>query len=242
MAQWIEGTAQSGKTSRLVAQFQEWTADFAQARDPQVASQSVLVLAMDSTQRRRLGDRLSRVTEGKFPVTAATPLSFIRQQVRLYWALIVRSLNLKAQFPITLRVENEQALALRELAIAPMVLGSDHAPGRAVRQVLDLFLMAALQGQSMATLAEALDLGLGLTHGAELLAQLDHWRNFCLQRGLLTYGIEADIFARVLLPDLFFRIRCVGNIAIYWPMMWMNFRPFWRIFADCCWRLGSRPC
>ena len=50
---WIEGGSCSGKSERLVQQFCEWAeTDFAKQTNPQAASQKVLVLAVDSQQRR----------------------------------------------------------------------------------------------------------------------------------------------------------------------------------------------
>jgi hypothetical protein len=232
MARWIEGTARSGKTSHLVSQFQDWTADFARARDPQVASQGVLVLAMDGTQRRLLVDRLSRATAGKFPVTAATPLSFIRQQVRLYWILIVRSCNLKAQFPIPLRVEHEQSLALGELAIAPhLETEGARSRAKAVRRLLDLFLLASLQGQDLEGLAGVLERGLGVPNAHLSADALGAWRDFCLHRGLLTYGLEVHLFAHVLLPSPLFREQMVHQ---YRYLLADDVDEFPAVLADFC--------
>ncbi len=109
---WIEGGSKSGKTERIVQRFCDWSeTDFAYQSNPQAASQKVLVLTVDSQQRRELGDRLMIATHGSYPVTAVTPLSFFHDEVRLFWTLLVKKLDLKAQFPLLLRVENEQELA-----------------------------------------------------------------------------------------------------------------------------------
>ena len=57
---WIEGGSRCGKTERIVQRFCDWAeTDFAYQSNPQAASQKVLVLTVDSQQRRELSDRLA---------------------------------------------------------------------------------------------------------------------------------------------------------------------------------------
>ena len=223
---WIEGGSRSGKTERMIQQFCYWAeTDFAQQTNPQAASQKVLVLAVDSQQRRNLGDRLILATHGKYPVTAATPLSFFRDEVRLFWTLLVKKLDFKAQFPLLLRVENEQELAdqvwkdrLDMGTLRRSGLGRD----RLVRRLLDLFLLAAYGGHDLREIPAILNTGIEMnslaidadhnsgnnSEASEILEQwqeigeaLQEWRNYCWERGLLTYGIITDLFAHYLLPN-----------------------------------------
>lgn len=111
---WIQGSSRSGKSQKVCEQFETWVAtEISQQPNPQAASQTVLVLSVDAEQRQLLSDRLMRATHGQYPVTAVTPIGFFRDQVLLFFPLLVRSLKLKAQFPILLRVENEQELAMQ---------------------------------------------------------------------------------------------------------------------------------
>ncbi|MEI6064853.1 MAG: hypothetical protein WCQ26_09695 [Pseudanabaena sp. ELA748] len=212
---WIEGGSRSGKTERIISRFCDWAeTDFAYQSNPQAASQKVLVLTVDAQQRRELSDRLMLETHGRYPVTAVTPLSFFQNEVRLFWTLLVKTLNLKAQFPLRLRVENEQELASQiwqnriETGTLQMEgIGRD----RLVRRLLDLFLLAAYSGRDINEIPAILNAGIqtNRSEGSEdILAQwqeigeaLQEWREYCWERGLLTYGIITDLFAHHLLPN-----------------------------------------
>ena len=219
---WIEGGSRSGKSERLVQQFCEWAeTDFEKQTNPQAASQKVLVLAIDSQQRRNLSDRLIMATHGRYPVTAITPLSFFRDEVRLFWTLLVKKLDLKAQFPLLLRVENEQELANRRWSDR-IETGTLRMEGvsrdRLVRRLLDLFLLAAYGGRDITDIPAILNAGIetdisnleidldtgleiGLAQWQEIGAALQEWRKYCWERGLLTYGVITDLFAHHLLPN-----------------------------------------
>ena len=150
---WIEGGSWSGKTERLVQKFSDWAeTDFAYQANPQAASQRVLALTVDSQQRRHLSDRLMIATHGSYPVTAITPLSFFRDEVRLFWTLLVKNLDFKAQFPLLLRVENEQELAnklWKNRIETGTLLMEGVGRDRLVRRLLDLFLLAAYGGREI---------------------------------------------------------------------------------------------
>ena len=212
---WVEGGSRSGKTERIIRRFCDWAeTDFAYQSNPQAASQKVLVLTVDAQQRRELSDRLMLETHGRYPVTAVTPLSFFQNEVRLFWTLLVKTLNLKAQFPLRLRVENEQELASQiwqnriETGTLQMEgIGRD----RLVRRLLDLFLLAAYSGRDINEIPAILNAGIQTNRpeGSEdILAQwqeigeaLQEWREYCWERGLLTYGIITDLFTHHLLPN-----------------------------------------
>jgi hypothetical protein len=221
---WIEGGSRSGKTERVVQQFCDWAeTDFAQQANPQAASQKVLVLAVDSQQRRAISDRLIVATHGRYPVTAVTPLSFFQDEVRLFWTLLVKKLKLKAQFPLLLRVENEQELA-NQVWKDRLEMGTLQRSGigqeRLVRRLLDLFLLAAYGGREITEIPTILNAGMEtnpvesildngdqnslsansvLEQWQEIGEALQEWRNYCWERGLLTYGIITDLFAHHLL-------------------------------------------
>ncbi len=229
---WIEGGSRSGKTERVVQQFCDWAeTDFAKKANPQAASQKVLVLTVDSEQRRKLSDHLIVTTHGRYPVTAVTPLSFFRDEVRLFWTLLVKNLNLKAQFPLLLRVENEQELT-NQVWKDRLEMGTLQRSGigqeRLVRRLLDLFLLAAYSGREITEIPTILNAGIetnplesALDNGEqnslstssvleqwqEIGEALQEWRDYCWERGLLTYGIITDLFAHHLLPNLQYQRR-----------------------------------
>lgn len=243
---WIIGATRTGKTTRLVDQFVTWsTTGFNELTrfhqrgitplpQPMLSQQArlqyhashILVMADTGDNRLELTDRLTMATQGRCPIQSVTPLGFFTDQVILFWALLVQHLNLKAQFPIRLRPETEQELATR-LWQSQLEAGSLQQPGvtasRMVRRILDWFQLAALAG------IPAEDIGMLLAQGL-LTASTDTqaapwpaigsailtWRDWCLQQGLLTYGITAELYWRYLLPDETYRRHLQTS---YWAVL-----------------------
>ncbi|MEH2369200.1 recombinase family protein [Nostoc sp.] len=225
---WIVGTSRSGKTARLVEQFCNWvvsekqytesfytkktgrkkTGDVPEFLYLKQTEPGVLVLAANDDNRRELGDIIVTSTLGKYPVRAKTPLGFFQDEVILFWPLLINSLNLKAQFPVRLRPETEQELATKlwrpQLDEEILRLAGVNE-SRLVRRILDLLQLAAYSGIPCEDIAQILAKGLGentTTLEPEFLASLLlDWRNWCLERGLLTYGIITELYSQHLLSD-----------------------------------------
>ncbi|OYD92994.1 hypothetical protein CDG76_20025 [Nostoc sp. 'Peltigera membranacea cyanobiont' 210A] len=225
---WIVGTSRSGKTARLVEQFCNWVTSEKQYTESFYTKKTgrkktghvpeflylkqtepgVLVLAANDDNRRELGDIIVTSTLGKYPVRAKTPLGFFQDEVILFWPLLINSLNLKAQFPVRLRPETEQELATKlwrpQLDEEILRLAGVNE-SRLVRRILDLLQLAAYSGVPCEDIAPILAKGLGentTTLEPEFLASLLlDWRNWCLERGLLTYGIITELYTQHLLSD-----------------------------------------
>ncbi|WP_392480001.1 recombinase family protein [Nostoc sp. C110] len=225
---WIVGTSRTGKTARLVEQFCSWVQPEKQhtelfytnkearkkgERIPEFlylkqTEPGVLVLAANDDNRRELGDIIVTSTLGKYPVRAKTPLGFFQDEVILFWPLLINSLNLKAQFPVRLRPETEQELATklwRSQLDEEILRVAGVNESRLVRRILDLLQLAAYSGVHCEDIAQILTRGLGentTTLEPEFLASLlIDWRNWCLERGLLTYGIITELYSQYLLSD-----------------------------------------
>ncbi|QMS87035.1 recombinase family protein [Nostoc edaphicum CCNP1411] len=225
---WIVGTSRSGKTARLVEQFCNWlepenkyaesfyTKKTGRKKSGHVpeflylkqTEPGVLVLAANDDNRRELGDIIVTSTLGKYPVRAKTPLGFFQDEVILFWPLLINSLNLKAQFPVRLRPETEQELATklwRPQLDEEILRIAGVNESRLVRRILDLLQLAAYSGTPCEDIAQILAKGLGentTTLEPEFLASLLlDWRNWCLERGLLTYGIITELYSQYLLSD-----------------------------------------
>ncbi|MBD2187548.1 hypothetical protein [Pseudanabaena mucicola] len=216
---WIEGGTHSGKTEQIVQQFCDWAEmDFAHQFNPQAASQRVLVFAVDAQQRRNLSNRLMLATHGKYPITSVTPISFCQNEVRLFWTLLVNKLDFKAQFPLSLRIENEQELAAK-LWKDRLDSGTLQMEGigreRLVRRLLDLFLLSAYAGRDILEIPAILNAGIEINpidstdpnlvgsssdQWQEIGEALQEWRAYCWEKGLLTYGIITDLFTHHLQP------------------------------------------
>ncbi|MBE9028379.1 recombinase family protein [filamentous cyanobacterium LEGE 11480] len=206
---WIQGPTRSGRTTRLVQWFEEWTNTQASVSDERQAPPGVLVLSAVSGNRAALQDHLTLVSQAKFPFRHTTPLGFLEDEVKLFWALLVEQLDLKAQFPLRLRPETELELAQRLWApeLAKIEGWSEPSMARFVRQILDLMQLITLSHQPIKYLPELLLQAVGETNPelplpydtiADMLLQ---WRQWCLDRSLLTYSLIVDLYGQYLLAD-----------------------------------------
>jgi len=227
---WIDGPSRSGKTTRLVEQFCNWVqrdrgrrgkpkqlgqmlgnelqSSLPQRLNLEQTGPGVLVFAANNDRRHELADRIVAATQGKSPVLSKTPLGFFQDEVILFWPLLIQLLSLKAQFPVRLRPETEQELATRlwrpelEAEILPKAGVSEY---RLVRRLLDLLQLAAYSGTPPEDIPSLLEQGMvEPSHSPEVWAGigklLEGWRSWCLERGLLTYGIITELYWRYLLP------------------------------------------
>lgn len=230
---WIIGSSCSGKTTRLVEQFCSWVQNekerrhransYAQRLYTQQSEPAVLILAANDDNRRELADRLVAATGGKYPIRAKTPLGFFQDEVILFWPLLIQLLNLKAQFPVKLRPETEQELAT--LVWSKQLNEEIGPPGvsesRFVRRLLDLLQLAAYSGTPIedipSILATSVEGSGGSSADRENILLATHsplathpsplliWRDWCWERGFLTYGITTELYYRHLLPDPYYQ-------------------------------------
>ena len=232
---WITGTTRTGKTSRLTQEFCQWvrkqlTQQRQQSRQnfsQQQLTSAILVFAANNNNRRKLADRLSLEVEGTYPVICKTPVGFITDEVMLFWPLLFEQLKLKAQFPLRLRPETEQELATKLWRDRPEwdILTQSVSEYRLVRQTLDLLQLAGTSGIPAEDIPAILEQGLpdlelnlaGNNPNKQLNSQLWQkmglllldWRSWCLQRGLLSYGLIYELYWRYLLPNSTYREHLV---------------------------------
>ena len=209
---WVTGTTRTGKTSRLVAQFCSWVRQQLLKPKikalPQNLASAILVFAANNHNRRELSDRLVLAVDGTYPVVCKTPVGFIADEVMLFFPLIFEELNLKAQFPLRLRPETEQELATQLWRNQPdwQDLCQINSEYRLVRQTLDLMQLAGASGVATEDISVMLQQGLSAVDtNSDLLDRrrgelLLLWRSWCLERGLLTYGLIYELYWRYLLP------------------------------------------
>ncbi|MBR8828194.1 MAG: recombinase family protein [Gomphosphaeria aponina SAG 52.96 = DSM 107014] len=207
---WITGPTRSGKTSCLVGKFKHWVREkLGKPRQSPDFTQAVLVFAANDDNRRVLADKLSTSIQGTYPLLSKTPLGFISDEVMLFWPLLFEGLRLKAQFPLRLRPETEQALATRLwhshlLAEQTQLFGGESA---FVRRLLDLLQLAGAAGIPPEDIPSILQQGFwaqeweNSLNWPEIGDLLLSWRGWCLARGLLTYGIIYELYWRYLLPN-----------------------------------------
>ncbi len=232
---WIEGTTQTGKTTQLIQEFCRWVEDKRLDKSSssvnsltQNLASSVLIFAANDDNRRDLADRLSLAVKGSYPIYCKTPIGWMRDEIKLFWPLLLEELSLKAQFPLLLRPETEQFLATelwRGHGTAHGNSPDDRFLGtltgnnefRFVRQTLDLLQLAGASGVMVEHIPYILEQGLEENpyfleqlNNSEMtktsLAQLRgdlilEWQEWCLNRGLLTYGLIYTLYWRYLLPN-----------------------------------------
>jgi hypothetical protein len=226
---WIVGPSRCGKTTRLVEQFCIWVQGRNHSQDLFYTNNSqgnssrfiprrvflhphdpgVLVFAANSDNQRDLADKIITATQGKFPVRVKTPLGFFQDEIILYFPLLVELLNLKAQFPVRLRPETEQELATKlwkNHLTEEILKRAGVNEYRLVRRILDLLQLAALSGTSCGEIGNVLATALQQESSSHLEPEffgelLWEWRNWCLQRGFLSYGIITELYSQHLLPN-----------------------------------------
>ncbi|MGI8500343.1 MAG: recombinase family protein [Hassallia sp.] len=235
---WIVGASRSGKTARLVKQFCNWVQtenenhELFYTKKPglkkdlrrqkhsylQQTEPAVLVFAANDDNRRQLADRIVTSTQGKCPVRAKTILGFFQDEIILFWPLLIQSLHLKAQFPVRLRPETEQELATllwRSRLDENFLQALGGSEYRGVRRILDLLQLAAYSGVACEDISQILTLAVlpqenTVNLDPQLLGSLLlDWRNWCLERGLLTYGIITELWCQHLLSDRLYQQRLV---------------------------------
>ena len=195
---WITGPTRSGKTQHLI--------DWLLAQTTAI-ERPLLVFAANGDNRMVLAQRLAATVQDRVPYTTTTPAGFIQSEVVLYWPLLIEALSLGAQFPLKLRPENEQLLALQlwEPLLASEIQVAGWPDSQMVRRALDLWQLAASAGIPAEAITQRLQQGMmpnllpsdiWLAIGDALL----QWRAWCLERGLLTYGLMTELYWRSLLP------------------------------------------
>jgi hypothetical protein len=211
---WIVGTSRTGKTSRLVEEFCRWVGQ-QQAKSksqilPANLTSAILVFAANNQNRRGLSDRLVLAVDGTYPVVCKTPVGFIADEVMLFFPLIFEELKLKAQFALRLRPETEQELATQLWRNQPdwLELCEVEQEYRLVRQTLDLMQLAGASGvptEDIALILRSGMSGIDLVQDHQLAQRMGEllllWRSWCLDRGLLTYGLIYELYWRYLLPN-----------------------------------------
>jgi hypothetical protein len=213
---WIVGATRSGKTARLIEELaclipEQW-------RGRSLNPKPMLVFAANGDNRIDLVERIAKAGY-TYPLDSATPLGFIQKEVTLFWPLIAAQLRLNVVYPLRLRPETEQQLATR-LWQADLEMGDLQRPGvpeyYLVRRVLDLLQIAASSETPLEDIAVILKAGIpGLDEAspfADCVGEvLLRWRQWCLQRGLLTYGLMTELYWRYLLPHPTYQTHLRGR-------------------------------
>ncbi|MGJ3253661.1 MAG: recombinase family protein [Elainellaceae cyanobacterium] len=209
---WIVGSTRSGKTHRLIDLFSQRARSLVGSvplATDQDSIANILVMAANGDNRIELADRIHDATAEPYRFDSTTPLGFFESETRLFWPLIAQQLGLQAQFPLRLRPETEQELATR-LWQPELTSGRLQQEGvrdyYLVRRTLDLLQLSGSAGIPLEDIPILLKDGFADQIGSADLWDcmgevLQHWWHWCLDRGLVTYGIISQLYWRYLLPN-----------------------------------------
>ncbi|MDG2991650.1 recombinase family protein [Candidatus Synechococcus calcipolaris G9] len=210
-ALWITGPTQSGKTNQLLIHLGEWLHQGQLPGQPKpqenrLLAQSILIFAANGDNRQRLQNQFQTQRGQGYRPYFTTPLGFLQDEVILFWPLIIKQAQLPGRFPLRLRPETEQELALQlwqPLFDQKKLTFLGENRDRAVRDLLDVMQLAGFAGIPLGALGqvldhESVDLPAEATQG--IMDALVQWRDWCLQRGLLTYGLMTHLYGQYLLP------------------------------------------
>jgi hypothetical protein len=217
---WLNGATGSGKTAWLIEQLATWAASDPYAEDL-AAGKSLLVFAANGDNRIRLANRIADATRGRFSVVTTTPNGFMQGEVELFWPLLVKSLGLFPQFPLRLRPENEQEQAARFWH--PRFLSGDlliegWLEAQTVRRGLDFLQLAASAAIPAEDLPVLLPEGMPPGFAPEAVWRnlgqaIVDWRDWCLERSLLTYGVMTELYWRHLLPQPLYQEKLLNRFC-----------------------------
>jgi hypothetical protein len=183
----------------------------------------ILVFAAMGDNRIDLVDRLVAATHSQYSFYSTTPLGFFQDEITLFWPLLIQQLDLKAQFPLRLNPENEQELAARlwQPEIDRAIGAQSGVNGaRLVRKILDLLQLAGLAGIPVEQIPLRLQPGLAEQNGELPIpfetvgTMLQQWQQWCLERGLLTYGITAGLYWQYLLEHATYQSHLVQRYPL----------------------------
>ncbi|MBE9222753.1 recombinase family protein [Cyanobacterium stanieri LEGE 03274] len=206
-ALWIEGNSCCGKTTTLATQLKKWLNtqnDIPPINPP-------LILSFNREKRINLQELIfSKIETLNCTIDIKTPSGFMINEVELFFPLIAQQLNIKSLFPIRLYPETEQELAsqLWRESITPEIISLFGSESIFVRRLLDLLQLAGMAGIPPQEISNRLEKGqvfLVDNIDQDLWKKFDHlllqWRQWCLDKGLLSYGIIYELYWRYLLPN-----------------------------------------
>lgn len=206
-ALWIEGNSCCGKTTALVNQLQAWMKEEEKQQSFPLIKPP-LIVASNREDRINLQKLIfNQIENPNCTIEVKTISGFIINEVELFFPLIAKQLKIKNIFPIRLYPETEQELAsqLWRNSLDAKLLSLFGNESVVVRRLLDLLQLAGMAGiphekiserlkNGQVFLVDSLDDNIWNTID-ELLSQ---WRIWCLEKGLLSYGIIYELFWRYL--------------------------------------------
>ena len=196
---WIQGNSCCGKTSRLAEIVVEGTK---QATFPQ----KPLILCFNQQTKKIFADILLNTNTDSYQQKIRTPTGLMIEDVFLFYPLICQKLNLQSTLPLRLLSETEQELATQiwHDDLTPALLTLFGGEYNCVRRILDFIQLAAAGGIPSEKITQRLYYGQIISDDvvADAIGDLIlKWRTWCLNKGLLSYGLIYELYWRYLLPS-----------------------------------------
>lgn len=204
-ALWIEGNSRCGKTTALVNQLEKWIEE-EKTKHSIPLIKPPLIICANREERTNLQKQIfSQIKDLHCTIEIQTVSGFIINEVQLFFPLIANELNLKNPFPIRLYPETEQELAsqLWRDSLSAELLSLFGNESICVRRLLDLLQLAGMAGIPFENIGNRLKSGqvfLGDSLDNNIWNTINEllsiWRKWCLEKGLLSYGIIYELFWR----------------------------------------------
>ncbi|AFZ52340.1 hypothetical protein [Cyanobacterium aponinum] len=199
---WITGESCCGKTRYLAQSIYQWMQIYPLPHKP-------LILVINHQARENLLREILKLNAQGYLGKIRTPLGLIMEDVNLFYPLICEKLDIKAKIPIRLRPETEQELAtqLWQKDITSELISIFGNEYTCVRRILDLTQLAGAAGIPFEKIPDSLQNSdffqtIGNKSITNLLGELiQKWRNWCLEKGFLNYGLIYELYALYLLPS-----------------------------------------
>lgn len=199
---WIFGNSCCGKTTRLASLIIKWLERSSFPEKP-------LILCANGEGKKTLIKILLNLDSNSYQTKIKTPLALMMEDVTLFYPLLCQELNIASQLPLHLRSETEQELAtqLWKTSLTPELVGIFGGEYNCVRRILDFLQLATSGGISPEKIGDRLFQSHVInTNNQEniinLIQQLIlQWREWCLERGLLSYGLIYELYGLYLLPN-----------------------------------------
>jgi hypothetical protein len=209
---WIVGDSCCGKTTRLASLIVKWLESSSFPQKP-------LILCANGEGKKNLINILLNLNSNSYQTKIKTPLGLMMEDVVLFYPLLCQELNLPSQFPLRLRPETEQELAtqLWQKSLTSELVGIFGGEYNCVRRILDFLQLATSGGISPEKIGDRLFQSHVInTNNKENITNLIQqlilqWREWCLERGLLSYGLIYELYGLHLLSNLHYQSYLKDN-------------------------------
>lgn len=199
---WIVGDSCCGKTTRLASLIVKWFETSSFLEKP-------LILCANNEGKKTLINILLNLNSNSYQTKIRTPLALMMEDVTLFYPLLCQELNLPSQLPIRLRSETEQELAtqLWQPYLTAELIGIFGGEYNCVRRILDFLQLATSGGISPEKIGDRLFQShvININNKKNIINLIQQlilqWREWCLKRGLLSYGLIYELYGLYLLRN-----------------------------------------